>query len=1702
MSGARTHATPKPAPQKPEPQRPQPQKPASRPPRWKVVAKPPEPEPAAEHIPLERLRAATDPGVARAALPFRPALQAMFGRDLPAVAVLTGPTVESALDREGAEAAARDGILFLRRDARLPVVAHELAHALQPRRAKADPGPAEAEAQAVEWRASRSAPLPQPVAPLPPGALAFRMQGALAEPQAPEPAPPAAAAAPEPIAPGLTAEPAPPAAPIAQTTPIAAPELSAETLGPAAAPELTAQTDAAGAEAQAAMAALDAAGDATAVMTAFQAAPPSVKAREAPGLDARIAAASARAQAAEDAGLPAFSAAMSAGQPLPEPTPVAAPTATVQPLEAAPPAPAPLPALAPTPEPAPAVANANLAPALDRSFTVGEPAAVQQTLDQVQTRDAVPLPSAGPAPDVPLAGTCDPARIAEQEGAGTAQAASQQAEAARAVIDGPGPERAQLRAMSEDMAPPPPAPLAPAAAQPPVAGAAEFAAQPLDAETVALFDRAHGPAMQQSLSGAEADLDRAAQTREAGRDAAIDTAQTETSRLNSQADSDQQAEVIARRGQIQTARQDALDQQAARVLDLQGEAAEARGTARTEVDAEVTRTEARIDSDFAAAETRTQAELTQGEARAAVTRDTAERAAEDQSWWDRALDWVKAQLAKLTQAINAIFDAVRAAVRDIIEAVKSAALTLIDAAARLVKDIIETFGALLHRLVTQLLAEHFPAIAAALNAVIDAAVTAASSAIDRIANALKAGVAFVMNALAASLDAVLAAWQAATNAALALANAALQGDWRALARLILTPILMALGIPPDAFFQLFDRAAQAIDLIVANPGGFVQNLLDAVKGGIRRFADNFRRHLIAGIILWLTGPLGRGIVMPAEFDLWGLLDVARQALGLTLETVRRVAVRVIGESAVRKIEIVLNYVRALITGGWQGLWEQITGDLGMLRDMVLDQIRTFLLEKVVIASIMWLASMFNPVGALVKLVMTIWNFIKFLRAQMSKIFAVAQTVINTIWDIATGALEPPIKGVEQVLGRMVPVVLDLLARLIGVDGIPQKVQDILRAVRLRIETALENLMRRVLTALGIKANEPEAPAPGQIMAPIPFRAGNESHTLLIEDEGETVRPVIRSDPTPLVAWLDGRLGQPFTDYAAQKNWRGVVLTNKRAELADLIAAAKAEEAQLDTQAEATEDAINAAADPNASQAVKAAATAKAQQTQAKGEQTKSAVARVLEFFGISIVPLDQKFAPELDAMNSALSENLRRYVLPNLDVARYTPLDWGGFGTMLASDGSATEPWRSPGNATGAARRFTGGGFDAAIAAEAYRLAKTGNLPNADTFLGPAPAFETAKVNVLFGDHLARRLNDSGANTAILGQLLAGGGPSYPTLMGRISTPLLEAVTAMCSGGADTYDHAFDKVTGSYFKSVIVDQFDSVMTQGSWGTYYQDDARNAAGSGEGGVSRPLGYFVRPDASGNAGSKRAGKNGQRLADAVRGADPGQHEWIASRFAAQIIRNAAAEVERGQTDKLRGLCELIQFQHRVRTPTKQLIFAPEGPYPAQKVVISYQAYGHRMDPEWQNTPESALPAAKRAEWYPAGAPHQGTRIGIMQGHPGAIYARVSDSLPSADIKPQTVGHGIWDQALEGVVARDLSDGTVYFNEMHQLAENIVRFFRLTVWTGETLPVGGSAYGEYFNSGSQAENLLALAGEYRGYFPNFEATLQAQVDQVRSS
>src|SRR5205823_5424588 len=124
-----------------------------------------------------------------------------------------------------------------------------------------------------------------------------------------------------------------------------------------------------------------------------------------------------------------------------------------------------------------------------------------------------------------------------------------------------------------------------------------------------------------------------------------------------------------------------------------------------------------------------------------------------------------------------------------------------------------------------------------------------------------------------------------------------------------------------------------------------------------------------GIIGWLTGTLGGGITLPKSFDLLGLLDLARQILGLTYDWLHQRAVDLIGKENVERIEFIASYLQTLIAEGWDALLERISNDLTGLRDTVLGQIISYLLEKVVTAAITTLATLFNPVGAIVQLIL-------------------------------------------------------------------------------------------------------------------------------------------------------------------------------------------------------------------------------------------------------------------------------------------------------------------------------------------------------------------------------------------------------------------------------------------------------------------------------------------------------------------------------------------------------------------------------------------------------------------------------------------------------------------------------------------------------------------------------------------------------------
>lgn len=1111
-----------------------------------------------------RLRnTASGPAMIRAAdrsarhvpMPHRALMIGRYGKNAAHVPVVIGPAVAASLRRRGAMAASFDGVIFLPHERVGPdLVAHEVAHALQQARGGSDAlaalndmpalverfahatvlpeqAPAEIEARREENTANAAAAAP-PETHLPPGVVSLRrMNGVPRKDASPVPAAPARESpAPAPqaaVTEGTASTPAPPAGEADISPTFAPPAFVEPTLDPA----LTAQREA---EATAAREALAAADSPEAVMAAYGAMAPSIQALVQPTLGARLGEAAATSNHSLGEVTPEIRIESRGGDgPLPMPAPVAVPaqSADIDMGDAT--APTMLVPDAPT-QPVLRVDPA-YGPAIEARFRQNISAErIEESIDAASTSNPGIETHVADRADVPLDGANDPARLDEALASQREQASSLRQQAAQAVIDGPGPEQVMPRAL-EASAPAPDFPGPQLGGLQPAPEAQQLHAMALPETVVASFDHAAAREMQASAETSRQSMAAAQQTRDSAHGEAAQQAEADRQAAETKADETQRQAVADERSAIQDERQHTVDEQNRRMAEVNAEAAQARHDKRREAQAEAEAGQSRIDARYDEAEREAEAEVNRGERQAEQERQRKKRESEEASWWERAVSFIRDAFEALVSLVNRIFDAVRSAVTGLIDMARRAVVGLIEAVSRALQAIVSALGDILKTLVDELLGDIFPELARALNAAIDAAVMRVNRAIDAVASVLTDAVNIIAATLTSAVNAILDVFQGAINGALAILQAAFTGDWGALLRRVLDAVLSVLGIDPAAFDAMIGQASGAVSTIVNDPGRFVANMIGVVVGGVQRFADNFGDHLRRGVIGWLTGALG-DIEIPSEWNLWTVLDLARQILGLTWDFVRERAARIIGPENVERLEAMASWVGTLVMEGWQGLWNRIQDSLTSLRDSVLASIREFVMQKVVMAAIGWLASLFNPVGALVKLVMTIWNIYQFVSAQLQRLFGIAQAVVGAVSDIARGVLSQGMQAVETVLGNLVPVVIDLLMSLLGVTGVAARVREIIQNLRQRLADAVDAMLQRVLRTLGL-GRQGSADADGEGATGGTRAAGTigqatrvdvaegDDHMLSIDRTGAGGATVmLRSEPRPLGQWLDTLAG--------------------------------------------------------------------------------------------------------------------------------------------------------------------------------------------------------------------------------------------------------------------------------------------------------------------------------------------------------------------------------------------------------------------------------------------------------------------------------------------------------------------------------------------------------------------------------------------------
>jgi hypothetical protein len=288
----------------------------------------------------------------------------------------------------------------------------------------------------------------------------------------------------------------------------------------------------------------------------------------------------------------------------------------------------------------------------------------------------------------------------------------------------------------------------------------------------------------------------------------------------------------------------------------------------------------------------------------------------------------------------------------------------------------------------------------------------------------------------------------------------------------------------NLLFGILARAAAAIGKILEDPIGFVGNLVAAVKLGLSNFVANIGTHLQEGLMAWLFGALAdAGIQMPESFDLKGILSLVLQVLGLTYANIRARAVAIVGEPVVKALETAAEIFKILVTEGPAGIWEYVKDQLANLGDTILEGIKSFVIERIIMAGITWIIGLLNPAGAFIKACKAIYDIVMFFVTRASQIAAFVNAVLDSIEAIASGAIGGAAAAVENALAKAIPVVIGFLAGLLGLGGISEKIREIIKRIQAPVNAAIDwviNLAVKGIKAIGGlfggKKDEKEEPA--------------------------------------------------------------------------------------------------------------------------------------------------------------------------------------------------------------------------------------------------------------------------------------------------------------------------------------------------------------------------------------------------------------------------------------------------------------------------------------------------------------------------------------------------------------------------------------------------------------------------------------------------
>lgn len=278
----------------------------------------------------------------------------------------------------------------------------------------------------------------------------------------------------------------------------------------------------------------------------------------------------------------------------------------------------------------------------------------------------------------------------------------------------------------------------------------------------------------------------------------------------------------------------------------------------------------------------------------------------------------------------------------------------------------------------------------------------------------------------------------------------------------------------NAIQRLAQKAAKYAEAIIDDPITFFGNLADGVGQGFTNFKNNIDKHLIKGVLEWLTGSMaGSEIILPKELNFEGITSLVLQILGITMKKIKELVIGVIGKERFEFIEKgvdatlaagnkILNIFKILKEKGLAGLWEFIMEEFDNLKEMLIENVKTFVIETIAMKAMEYLLSLLIPGAGFIRAAQLLIKFVITLFQKAAQIVKILDGILDTFGDILNKNLGAVVAKVESVLSGFLSLAISFLAAVLGLDGIVGKVQKFIQQkIRPKIDQVLKNIANKI-----------------------------------------------------------------------------------------------------------------------------------------------------------------------------------------------------------------------------------------------------------------------------------------------------------------------------------------------------------------------------------------------------------------------------------------------------------------------------------------------------------------------------------------------------------------------------------------------------------------------------------------------------------------